>query len=198
MKKILKLTVVLVALLSAVNVSAIGNDFSIDVRKAEGKTLSFALHESNKVILSIFDADHKVIYKEMVNSKGSFYRKYDLNSLPSGTYYLVAESDLRSATYEIAVSSNKAVLSTMPVSEVAKPVLYKENGVVKLNVDNKAKTPVAVRIYDETNELVYSESFLNMDKVEKVFDISERSYENYTFIVAYDTDKFIEKTLSAK
>ena len=66
------------------------------------------------------------------------------------------------------------------------------------NTSQKAKTPVAVRIYDETNELVYSESFLNMDKVEKVFDISERSYENYTFIVAYDTDKFIEKTLSAK
>ena len=86
----------------------------------------------------------------------------------------------------------------MPVSEVVKPVLYKENGVVKLNVDNKAKTPVAVRIYDETNELVYSESFLNMDKVEKAFDINERSYENYTFIVSYDNDKFIEKTLSAK
>lgn len=198
MKKILKLTVALVALLSTINVSAIGNDFSIDVRKADGKTLSFALHESNKVLLSIYDQDHKMIHTEMVNAKGSFYRKYDLNSLPAGSYFLVAESDLRTATYEIAVSTNNAVLKAIPISEVAKPTLSKINGLVKLNLDNKANTPVAVKIYDEANELIYSEVFLNKSIVEKVFDINERSYENYTFIVSYDTDKFFEKTISAK
>ncbi|MGK0296141.1 MAG: hypothetical protein ACI884_002316, partial [Ulvibacter sp.] len=78
MKKILKFSLVAAALLTVMNVSALGNDFSLDVKKVQGKKVTFVLNEVNKVELSILDLDDKLIHSENVNSKGSVNRTYDL------------------------------------------------------------------------------------------------------------------------
>ena len=70
MKKILKFSLVIAAVLTVMNVSASGNDFSLDVKKEQGKKVTFALYETNKVVLSIYDLDDKLIHQENVNSKG--------------------------------------------------------------------------------------------------------------------------------
>ena len=118
MKKILKFSLVLVAVLSAINGSASEKEFSLDVKKGQGKTVNFALYEANKVVLSIYDLDSKLIHKENVISTGSVNRTYDLNALPEGTYFLLAESESKIAKYEIVVIGETAVLATKPVTEV--------------------------------------------------------------------------------
>jgi hypothetical protein len=70
-----------------------------------------------------------LIHSENVNSKGSVNRTYDLNALPEGTYFLVAESD------KIAIwnfCDKTAVLGSNAVKETYKPMLVNNNGVVSL------------------------------------------------------------------
>jgi hypothetical protein len=198
MKKILKFSLVLVAVLTAMTTSASEKEFSLNVKKGEGKKVTFALNESNKVVLSIYDLDNKLIHKENVNSKGSINRTYDLKALPEGTYFLVAESDAKIVKYEISVIGETAVLATKAVSEVYKPVLINNKGIVNLSMYNAYMSPVKVEIFNESDELVYSESIEDQQNIEMVFDIKNLPFENYSFVMSYDNDKFFQKTVSAK
>jgi hypothetical protein len=63
MKNILKFSLVVAALLTVMNVSALGNDFSLDVKKVQGRKVTFILNEVSKVELSIVDLDNKFIQK---------------------------------------------------------------------------------------------------------------------------------------
>lgn len=197
MKKILKFSLVVAAVLTAMNVSASEKDFSLDVKKGEGKTVTFALNESNKVELSIYDLDNKLIHTENVNSKGSINRTYDLKALPEGTYFLVAESDTKIAKYEISVIGKTAVLASSPVSEVYKPVFTNKNGLVSLSIFNLYKNPVSIKIYNQADEEVYTSPVLVDQNVEKVYDIKNLPYEKYTFVMTYG-DKVFMETVSAK
>lgn len=198
MKKILKFCLVVVAVLTAMNASASGNDFTIDVKKGEGKAVTFALNESNKVMLSIYNLDNELIHQEKVNSKGSINRTYDLNALPQGIYFLVAESDAKIAKYKISVIGETAVLGTKAVSEVYKPVLINNAGLVTVSFNNTYMSPVSIKIFNESEELVYSESLLDQKNIEMIFDIKKLPFETYSFIVSYDDDRLFEKTVSAK
>ena len=89
MKKILKFGLVLVAALTTMNGHASTVDFTLNVKKEQGKKVTFAINKINKMNLSIFDADDKLIHSESVNSKKELNRTYDLNALPEGIYFYV-------------------------------------------------------------------------------------------------------------
>ncbi len=198
MKKILKISLVVAAMIMAANGNASEKDFSIAVKKAEGKTVTFAVQEVDQVILSIYDLDNKLIHTERVASKGSLNRTYDLNALPEGTYFLVAESKAKVAKYEIEVANNQAVLNEVASSEVYKPTLINKDGLVTVNVLNTSKSPVDVSVYNEAGDLVYASAVVNDENVARVFDINKLPFEKYTFITHYDNDKVSETVVSAK
>ena len=197
MKKMLKFSLVIATVLTAMNVSALGNDFSLDVKKGQGKTVTFALNEINKVELSIYDLDNKLIHSENVNANGNIKRTYDLNALPEGTYFLVAESDTKIAKYEISVVGQTAVLASNAVSEVYKPMFLNKDGLVSLSIFNAHKSPVSIKIYNAADELVYTSPLLVEQNIEKVFEIKNLPFENHTFAMSYD-DKVFVKMVAAK
>jgi hypothetical protein len=197
MKKILKFSLVVAALLTVMNVSALGNDFSLDVKKVQGKKVTFVLNEVNKVELSILDLDDKLIHSENVNSKGSVNRTYDLNALPEGTYFLVAESETKIAKYEISVIGQTAVLGANAVKETYKPMLVNNNGLVSLSIFNLCKNPVSIKIYNAADEEVYTSPVIEEQHIAKYFDIKNLANEEYTFVMSY-ADKVFVKKISAK
>lgn len=194
MKKILKFSLVLVVALTAINVHAADVDFSLNVKKEQGKMVTFALNEVNKIDLSIYDANDKLINSESVNSKGIISRTYDLNALPEGTYFLEAESEFKVARYEISVIGKTAKLSDSPLSVVYKPVFANKNGLVSVSILNLDKSPVNIKIYDEGNNEVYNSAVLTDQNVAKFFDVNKVNNEKYTFVIAYD-NKVFTKTL---
>ena len=108
MKKILKFGLVLVVALTTMNGHASTVDFTLDVKKEQGKKVTFAVNKINIMNLSIYDADDKLIHSEKVDSKKDVSRTYDLNALPEGTYFLEVESDLTISRYEISVAGATA------------------------------------------------------------------------------------------
>ncbi|MDI5889311.1 hypothetical protein [Flavobacterium yafengii] len=193
MKKILKFSLVLAAIvLTAVQAHAGNADFSLDLIKEEGKTVSFILKEIKKIDLSIYDTNDSLIYQEKVTSEDNINRTYDLTALPDGIYFLKAESALKISKYKIEVVGNKAKLSTNAISEVYKPVLVKKNGIVALNVLNLEKVPVTVAVYNSDQTEVYKETFAADLHVGKIFDLSSAQKGKYTFEITYNSKTFSE------
>jgi hypothetical protein len=197
MKKISKYSLVLVVTLITMNMFAGTVDFTLDVKKEQGKLVTFALNQTEKIDLSIYDAEGKMIHSENVNSPKSVNRTYDLNALPEGTYFLEAESDLKVSRYEISVVGETALLSSDAVSEVYKPTFLNKNGLVWVNVLNLDKSPVSIKIYDNEFNEIYDSALLVGQNVTKVFDINNFQNEEYTFVIT-DNNKSFTKTFSKR
>lgn len=159
--------------------------------------VTFALNQTDKIDLSIYDANDKLIHSENVSSKENVNRTYDLKALPEGTYFLQAESDTKVSRYEISVVGDMASLSGNAVSEVYKPVYLYKNGLVSVNILNLDESPVNIKIYDSEYNEVYDSAFLTGQNVTKVFDINNFLNEAYTFVVT-DNDKTFVKTFSKR
>ena len=193
MKKILKFSLVLAAvILTAVQAHAGNADFSLDLIKEEGKTVSFSLKEITKIDLSIYDINDGLIYQEKVISEDNINRTYDLTALPDGIYFLKAESDLKISKYKIEVVGNKAKLSAEAISEMYKPVLVNKNGIVTVNILNLKKAPVTVVIYNADQTEVYNETLAADLYVGKIFDLSSAQRGKYTFEITYNGKTFID------
>ena len=197
MKKISKFSLMLVVTLLTMNVHAGTVDFTLDVKKEQGKKVTFALNNVDKMNLSIYDAEGKMIHSENVNSKKVINRTYDLNAFPEGIYFLEAESDTKFSRYEISVVGETASLSTNAVSEVYKPSFVYRNGLVWVNILNLDKSPVSIKIYNNQNDEVYDSNSITDQNVGKVFDINNIQNEAYTIVVT-DNNKIFTKIFDKK
>ncbi|MFM2368461.1 MAG: hypothetical protein RL619_761 [Bacteroidota bacterium] len=193
MKKIVKFSLMLAAAaLTSVEAHAGNADFSLDLKKEEGKTVSFTLRETKKVDLSIYDTSNNLIYQENVTSDDNINRTYDLTAFPDGVYYLQAESDLKIAKYKIEVIGKVAKLSADAISEVYKPVLINKNGIIKLNILNLNKALVTVKIYNLNDIELYNETLTAELNVGKIFDLSNVQGNKCTFMITYNGTTFVE------
>ena len=126
MKTILKLSLVVLTAMTSINTYAINDDFLLNVKKSEGKEISFSVNEIQKANITIYDKSHEAIYNETVTGKGGIVRTYSLDEFPDGIYFLEVETNLKKVTHEIVVADN-AVLSRKALTEVYKGDLKMKN-----------------------------------------------------------------------
>ncbi len=196
MKKISKFSLMLGVALLTMNSHASTVDFTLDVKKEQGKMVTFALNNMDNMSLSIYDAEGKLIHSEKVDSRKNINRTYDLKSFPGGTYFLEAESDTKISRYEISVVGATATLSSNPVSEVYKPSFVNKKGLVRLSFLNLDKSPVNIKVYDKDNNEVYDSDVILDQEVKKAFDINSVGDEEFTFMLTYK-DKTFTKTFAS-
>ncbi|MES2240276.1 MAG: hypothetical protein V4497_08470 [Bacteroidota bacterium] len=133
MKKIVKLSFVLMVVLIAMNTRATGVKYSKNEKASSKKMITFALNDANKASVSMYDSNNKLLHTENVytlnlnplNSVNKIVKTYDLNPLADGVYYLVAESKSKVVKYEILVVNETATIMSDPYSETSKMVAVK-------------------------------------------------------------------------
>jgi len=192
MKKILNFSLAVLIAVSALQVQARNTDFSLNVLKEKGKTVSFTLNDIKKVDLSLYDANETLLHSEKLTAKGTINRTYDLKDLPDGTYFLEAETATKLARYKITLIGKIALMEKTASSEVFKPILNKKDGFVVMSILNLEKAPVQVRIYDEDNQEVYIVNGLTDLFVNTKFDLNHKPAQKYTFVFNYNGRQFQE------
>ena len=196
MKKIFKISLVMVGLISTLNANAENPKLLLDLKKANGKKVSLTLKEMKKVKLSIYDGNNDVIFDENVNG-ANLARTYDLSSLPEGDYFIKAQSDAKISKYKIEVKGKNAFLTSESFSEVLVPSFdYNlESKKVTINhLNQKDNSPITIDIYDDNNDLVYTKTS-SVNEFVKTYDLNKLFSNKCTFIVNYKGEIF-EKTIS--
>ena len=196
MKKIFKISLVMVGLISTLNANAENPKLLLDLKKANGKKVSLTLKEMKKVKLSIYDGNNDVIFNENVNGP-NLARTYDLSSLPEGDYFIKAQSDAKISKYKIEVKGKNAFLTSESFSEVLVPSFdYNlESKKVTINhLNQKDNSPITIDIYDDNNDLVYTKTS-SVNEFVKTYDLNKLFSNKCTFIVNYKGEIF-EKTIS--
>ena len=120
MKTILKLSLVVLVAMTTMSTYAINGDFSLRVMSGNGKEISFAVNQIQKVNVTITDKFHNVIYTEVATGKDGILKTYSLEEFPEGTYYLELETNSKKVTHEIVVAREVSTLSKKSIAEVVK------------------------------------------------------------------------------
>ncbi|MBU0941073.1 MAG: hypothetical protein K2Y30_12125 [Flavobacteriaceae bacterium] len=189
MKKILKFSLVVVAILSTIKSNASSIDFSLAVKYKQGKVVSFAVREVSKIKLSVYDGTNALVNVERITANGLVSRTYDLEALPDGDYFLEAETSLKISRYTISVSEKSAILCPDAVSEIYKPVFQAKNGITSVSIDNRSKNVVSIAVLNTEGETVHESLSLNQNVI-KYFDFKGKGKEEYTFVIKYNDTVF--------
>ncbi|KAF2331878.1 MULTISPECIES: T9SS type A sorting domain-containing protein [Flavobacterium] len=131
MKKIIRLSLVAALLFTGISTYAIDGtgEFNLHVIKANGKLITFALNQTQKANLAIYDKEGTLIYSETASGKDGILRTFSLQEFPEGTYFLEVEDNIKKAKYEITITDENTVLSKNAVSSVYKPGFAKNTSV---------------------------------------------------------------------
>jgi uncharacterized membrane protein YobD (UPF0266 family) len=121
MKKILKLSLLFAVAMTAMNTYAIEGDFLLNVKKGEGKEISFSLNNIKKINVAIYDQNNNLIFAENATGKSGIMKTYSLEEFPDGVYYLEVENSLKKVRHEIVIKKETTILSRKSISEVYKP-----------------------------------------------------------------------------
>ena len=197
MKNVTKFALALVVFFSTVAMRA-NDDFSVRVKSGAGKKISFTINDTKNVHISIFSKDGVEVFAENIKSKdGKISRSYDLNALPNGTYYLETETKTKVDRREMTLSGSTATVSEKTLTEIYKPVMFSKDGLVTVSILNSDKTPVEIKMFDENNNELYSETVTGEQSLAKRFDINKTTAKKITFVMSYNNKTFVE-TVAAR
>jgi hypothetical protein len=196
MKSVMKLGVAMAVFFVSFAGRANDAKLSVRVKEGAGKVVSFAIVDTKDVHVAIYAKDGAVLFDENLKGKeGKINRTYDLTAFPEGTYFLETETGTKVSRHQITIADKTASISET-VSELFKPVVANENGVLSVNIKNTESTPVAIRMYDENSNEIYAETFKGQS-VAKKFDIKNTAARNITLVMSYNDKTFVE-TIAAR
>ena len=178
-------------------ITAFGMANKIDLRivkDEDSKTLVFRYDNlSTDATLKFIDEQGNVIFAEALEDKTEYLKRFNLNSLETGTYFLEVEDAVKETEYTILVEDSG--ISIENKLEKNKPVFRKKDGMVYLNLLNLSKKEVEIKVIDNNDRVVYSQVFKNEGLIEKAFNFKNAYSGRYNIIVKNFNDKYFEEMI---
>jgi hypothetical protein len=178
-------------------ITAFGMANKIDLRIVkddESKTLVFRYDNlSTDATLKFIDEQGNVIFSEILEDKAEYLKRFNLNSLESGTYFLEVEDAIKETEYTILVEDSS--ISIENKLEKNKPIFRKKDGMVYLNLLNLGKEEVEIKVFDSSDRVVFNQVFENMGLIEKAFNFKSAYSGRYNIMVKNLNDKYFEEIL---
>jgi hypothetical protein len=130
--------------------------------------------------LKIIDENQNIIFSEKI-SETAYTKKFDLNKLENGSYYLELDNSLRSLVYTISVENGEVKI--LKKKENNKPVFRKKGSKLYLNLLNLDSKDVQIKVFDSDNRMLYTEIIENESIVTKAFNFETAHEDRYTIVV---------------
>lgn len=190
MKSFFKISLVVLAVLSASIAQADDMELLVKVAKENSKWVSFVTNDSQQIDLTLSTSNEEVIFEERTKTVSNRFKTYDLSSLPNGTYVLKMESATKVTTYQINITEENALLSQPTVLEVKKPKFAIENNMLTLDLNGACAGQVEVLIYNEYNEKLHEDVYTSQNHVTRKYDTSKTLSKELTFVIKSGNQEF--------
>lgn len=163
---------------------------------SNGSTKSFVFEldaASDETTIRLLDSDGNIIYSEQVSKGMAYAKRFDLNNLESGNYYLEVEDSIKELTYRVALDETGAKVGGL--MESTKPVFRKRGDKVFLNLLNLDLQEVEVSVYDSSDRILFSETIKGEQLVQKAFNFEKAYTNSYTVVVKDGDNTYYEEVV---
>lgn len=134
--------------------------------------------EHSNVKVSIRDAKDNIVFSETLHNVNGFVRPYNFSTLSNGNYTI--EVSDRNSTHTEAISIEKEELPAGTSARLFK--VSGEQGKYLLTFANQSADDITVRIYDASNNVIYTEAASIESNFAKVYNLQKYSGK-FTFEV---------------
>ncbi len=194
MKTVIRKSLILVALLTAVTVSY-GNEISGNTNKGKIVRTNVTFKDVKKgSILTIKDTNGLILYKEAIQLNGTYTKGFDLTSLPDGNYYFEMDKDVEVKIIPFKVASSVVTFDKDSEASIFKPVVFVSNKkYVHVSKTAVNSGDLNIEIFAENGDSVYSEKIQKEgDILGKIYDFSTSEKGIYTFVMKTDGRRFVQ------
>lgn len=197
MNTVLKSGFLALFLLISASMMSKDRDFSLAFGNVTTKTVNFEVLNAKNVSLFIYNDTEGELFSEKLGSD-HVAKSYDLQDLSSGTYYLVAESEMRVEKYKISIDKDHMIqLEKTPVTAINKPEYTLSGNFVKLHMSD-VKNPVTVSVLDFSNNVYYTAGKNAVEgELLMTFNLDPKTADNYIIRVEENGNTF-NKIISFK
>ncbi|MFS4494079.1 hypothetical protein [Maribacter sp. 2308TA10-17] len=187
MKKVVR-SIAVVALMFSV-ATGLAKEPKLSLTPNVEKSLNFEMDiTSEKTFVRISDMNAVTIYKEEVAAGNTYSKRFNLNSLPAGTYVLKIEDSLQETVFAFAIKDSEIIITEK--KENVKPVFRRKEKKVFLNLLNLEKAVVKIKVLDSEGRIVFQETISDAMLIEKVFNFEDAYKDNYTIMVQNLNDTY--------
>ena len=192
MKKVIKKSFVLLVLFTSL--LSFAKDYSNGVNDIEDNITNLTLSNVKEgSILWIKNQNGLLIYKERIEKSGNYSKGFDLTALPNGDYSFELEKETAIKVIPFQVKSNIVSFKKEAEKIIFKPIFIENDEVMMISKIVKEGELVEVKIYFENSELVFEESFKDINSVRRSYDFSTSEKGNYEVTIKSEGRLFSKK-----
>jgi len=194
MKKVIKKSILLVIVFTMMQGNVNANNF-IPLKK-EFKETALSLNNVKKgQRLLIKDSNGLVLYKEYIKDSGSYYKGFDLTSLPSGDYYFELDKDVEIKIIPFNVSSKTVAFYKEKEASIFKPIVRVKDNKLFISKLSLEKSPLTIKVYQEysvDNRLLHTETIENTKIIERIYTLPKTKEVKYKIVFKTEGREFVE------
>ncbi len=147
-------------------------------------------------LLSIRNYKGVIIYKELIQSSGTYTNEYDLTKLPNGRYFFEVDKDLEIKTIPFTVNNSSVTFKKGEELTIYKPYVREKKNLVYITQLALDLEPLKISIYENLNDdfyLIHSEKVEGSQTLGKVYQLNKGSYKIVLNSNNKEFTKFINK-----
>lgn len=151
------------------------------------KKTTFSLNnvkEGNQLIIK--DIYGIILYKEQIETSGTYSKGFDLTSLPNGSYVFELQKDLEIKSFPFTVNDETVVFNGEETI-IYKPLITQKGNYVYVSKLALNEEPLEIKIYYDS-ELIYSEKIKNTKTIEKTFKLISKGRETNKYAIVLKTN----------
>ena len=151
------------------------------------KKTTFSLNnvkEGNQLIIK--DIYGIILYKEQIETSGTYSKGFDLTSLPNGSYVFELQKDLEIKSFPFTLNDETVVFNGEETI-IHKPLITQKGNYVYVSKLALNEEPLEIKIYYDS-ELIYSEKIKNTKTIEKTFKLISKGRETNKYAIVLKTN----------
>jgi hypothetical protein len=182
MKKAFKNSLIVIAMLGSI--TSYANLIPSSYRKDVENTSLSLEHVKKGERLIIKSESGTIIYRESIKESGSYYKEFDLTSLPSGSYYFELDKDVEIQIIPFEVNDTQVTFKKEEANSIFKPIITTDENVVSLNKLSLNFEPLQVKIFFDSGDhkLIYSEEIINENNIQRVYRLLKNVNGKYKVV----------------
>jgi hypothetical protein len=178
-------------LLCLVTVSGFSTNPIVKIKPLGNKTFALYLSDlgNQKHSILIKDSEGVILVSQKTKKQEAFAKRFNLNNLVDGAYYLEIDDNQKTLTYPLNLSNNKlAVLESVQVRYT--PVVRQTGKSMDLMVFSPDKSSYELKIYNEDYEIVHDELLSEQTNYKKKIDFSVAAPGSYSVVLNSQGHKY--------
>jgi len=192
-------TTILAALLTVIGAATLAKTID-STGNAQVRIIANLHNESYKLIYSsetdgpvkfmLMDSEGQILYSEKHSNMKGFIQEFNFEGMPSGDYTFEVTSPsqtfIEAMTY---LSRQDELAGKLKINEA-------EPNRLAVTASDLGTTDLKLYIFDDNQDLVFTEKLDNVDLVNKIYDVNQINSEWVNIVIQHDSETVAEETFA--